>query len=429
MSSPVWHPFTQHGLNEPIPHVVRADGAVLHLADGGTLIDCISSWWVTTHGHCHPQIAAAIAGQAGLLDQLIFAGYTHDPAEQAARGLIELAPRVPGVAPLCHVFYSDSGSTAVEVALKMALGYWHNLGTGAAPRHRILVLQHSYHGDTIGAMSVGERGVYNQAWTPLLFDVGTIPFPAPGREQACLDALAAACAAPAPPAAFIVEPLILGAGGMLIYPAAVLREMAAICARHGVLFIADEVMTGWGRTGTLFACEQAGVVPDIMCVAKGITGGAIPLAATLATSAIFDAHKSQDRATLFYHSSSYTANPIACAAAVANLAIWREEDVIGRIAALSAAMAERLARLGAHRAFANPRQLGVIAAIDLVADDAGYLSDLAPRLRSFFLGHGLLLRPLGNTIYIMPPFCLDTDQLDRLFTALAAAGDRFGVQA
>jgi adenosylmethionine-8-amino-7-oxononanoate aminotransferase len=429
MSSPVWHPFTQHGLNEPIPHVVRADGAVLHLADGGTLIDCISSWWVTTHGHCHPRIAAAIAGQAGLLDQLIFAGYTHDPAEQVARGLIELAPRVPGVAPLRHVFYSDSGSTAVEVALKMALGYWHNLGTGAALRHRILVLQHSYHGDTIGAMSVGERGVYNQAWTPLLFDVGTIPFPAPGREQACLDALAAACAAPAPPAAFIVEPLILGAGGMLIYPAAILREMAAICARHGVLFIADEVMTGWGRTGTLFACEQAGVVPDIMCVAKGITGGAIPLAATLATSAIFDAHKSQDRATLFYHSSSYTANPIACAAAVANLAIWRDEDVIGRIAALSAAMAERLAQLAAHRAFANPRQLGVIAAIDLVADDAGYLSDLAPRLRSFFLDHGLLLRPLGNTIYIMPPYCLDADQLDRLFTALAAAGERFGVQA
>jgi adenosylmethionine-8-amino-7-oxononanoate aminotransferase len=429
MSSPVWHPFTQHGLNEPIPHVVRADGAVLHLADGGTLVDCISSWWVTTHGHCHPRIAAAIAAQAGLLDQLIFAGYTHEPAEQVARGLIELAPRGPGVAPLSHVFYSDSGSTAVEVALKMALGYWHNLGTGAVPRHRILVLQHSYHGDTIGAMSVGERGVYNQAWTPLLFDVGTIPFPAPGRERACLDALAAACAAPAPPAAFIVEPLILGAGGMLIYPAAILREMAAICGRHGVLFIADEVMTGWGRTGTLFACEQAGIVPDIMCVAKGITGGAIPLAATLATSAIFDAHKSQDRATLFYHSSSYTANAIACAAAVANLAIWREEDVIGRIAELSAAMAERLARLGAHRAFANPRQLGVIAAIDLVADDAGYLSDLAPRLRSFFLDHGLLLRPLGNTIYIMPPYCLDADQLDRLFTALAAAGDRFGVQA
>lgn len=431
MTSPIWHPFTQHGLHEPIPLVVRAEGALLHLADGGTLIDGISSWWVTTHGHCHPRIAAAIGSQAGTLDQLIFAGYTHGPAEQVARGLVELAPRAAGRDPLAHVFFSDSGSTAVEVALKMALGYWHNraLDGLSAPRHRILVLEHGYHGDTIGAMSVGERGVYNAAWTPLLFDVGTIPFPAPGAEQATLDALDAACAAPEPPAAFIVEPLILGAGGMLFYTADVLREMAAICARHDVLFIADEVMTGWGRTGTLFACEQAGVVPDIMAVAKGITGGAIPLAATLATPRIFDAHKSTDRARLFYHSSSYTANAIACAAAAANLAIWREEDVLGRIAALSAGLAQRLGDLARHPAYANPRQLGTIAAIDLTTPDAGYLSDLAPRLRAFFLERGLLLRPLGNTIYLMPPYCLDADQLDRIFAALVQAGDLFGVSA
>ena len=431
MTSPIWHPFTQHGLHEPIPLVVRAEGALLHLADGGTLIDGISSWWVTTHGHCHPRIAAAIGSQAGTLDQLIFAGYTHGPAEQVARGLVELAPRAAGRDPLAHVFFSDSGSTAVEVALKMALGYWHNraLDGLSAPRHRILVLEHGYHGDTIGAMSVGERGVYNAAWTPLLFDVGTIPFPAAGAEQATLDALDAACAAPEPPAAFIVEPLILGAGGMLFYTADVLREMAAICAHHDVLFIADEVMTGWGRTGTLFACEQAGVVPDIMAVAKGITGGAIPLAATLATPRIFDAHKSTDRARLFYHSSSYTANAVACAAAAANLAIWREEDVLGRIAALSAGLAQRLGDLARHPAYANPRQLGTIAAIDLTTPDAGYLSDLAPRLRAFFLERGLLLRPLGNTIYLMPPYCLDADQLDRIFAALVQAGDLFGVSA
>ena len=431
MTSPIWHPFTQHGLHEPIPLVVRAEGALLHLADGGTLIDGISSWWVTTHGHCHPRIADAIGSQAGTLDQLIFAGYTHGPAEQVARGLVELAPRAAGRDPLAHVFFSDSGSTAVEVALKMALGYWHNraLDGLSAPRHRILVLEHGYHGDTIGAMSVGERGVYNAAWTPLLFDVGTIPFPAAGAEQATLDALDAACAAPEPPAAFIVEPLILGAGGMLFYTADVLREMAAICARHDVLFIADEVMTGWGRTGTLFACEQAGVVPDIMAVAKGITGGAIPLAATLATPRIFDAHKSTDRARLFYHSSSYTANAVACAAAAANLAIWREEDVLGRIAALSAGLAQRLGDLARHPAYANPRQLGTIAAIDLTTPDAGYLSDLAPRLRAFFLERGLLLRPLGNTIYLMPPYCLDADQLDRIFAALVQAGDLFGVSA
>ncbi len=431
MTSPIWHPFTQHGLNEPIETVVRADGALLHLADGRTLIDGISSWWVTTHGHCHPRIARAIADQAGQLDQLIFAGYSHEPAETVARGLVELAPGAPDRDPLAHVFFSDSGSTAVEVALKMALGYWHNraLDGVSKPRHRILVLEHGYHGDTIGAMSVGARGVYNAAWAPLLFDVGTIPFPQAGGEQATLDALEAACAGPEAPAALLVEPLILGAGGMLVYPPAILRQMAAICAAHDVLFIADEVMTGWGRTGTLFACEQAGVVPDIMAVAKGITGGAIPLAATLATPRIFEAHRSTDRARLFYHSSSYTANPIACAAAAANLAIWREEPVLDRIAALSDGIAQRLAVLSAHPAFANPRQLGTIAAIDLVTPDAGYLSQLAPRLRSFFLEEGLLLRPLGNTIYLMPPYCLAADQLNHIFATLAKAADRFGLSA
>ncbi|MET0248454.1 MAG: adenosylmethionine--8-amino-7-oxononanoate transaminase [Sphingobium sp.] len=430
MSSPIWHPFTQHGLGEPIPRIVRAEGAVLHLADGGTLIDCISSWWVTTHGHCHPRIAAAIAAQAGQLDQLIFAGYTHDPAEQVAQGLIDLAPTAPGRDRLSHIFFSDSGSTAVEVALKMALGYWHNLALDglAAARHRILVLEHGYHGDTIGTMSVGERGVYNAAWSPLLFDVGTIPFPSPGREDACLAALEAACSASEKPATFIVEPLILGAGGMLVYSPAMLTRMADICAAHDVLFIVDEVMTGWGRTGTMFACEQAGVVPDIMAVAKGITGGAIPLAATLATPRIFEAHRSTDRARLFYHSSSYTANAIACAAAAENLALWREEDVRGRIARLSAGISARMTVLGRHPAVTNPRQLGTIAAIDLVTPDAGYLSDLAPQLRAHFLGEGLLLRPLGNTIYIMPPYCLDDDQLDRLFAGLVSAADRFGVR-
>lgn len=429
MTSPVWHPFFQHGLEEAIPQVESARGACLHLADGRTLIDGISSWWVTTHGHCEPRIAAAIAAQAGTLDQLIFAGYTHGPAETVARGLIDLAPRAPGQPSLAHVFYSDSGSTAVEVALKMALGYWHNRSLAGldAPRSRILVLEHSYHGDTIGTMSVGERGVYNAAWSPLLFDVDTIPFPAAGQEAACLAALEAACARH--PAAFIVEPLILGAGGMLVYAPEILRAMADICRRHGVLFIADEVMTGWGRTGTLFACEQAGIVPDIMPIAKGITGGAVPLAATLATGAIFDAHYSRDRALLFYHSSSYTANAIACAAAAANLAIWREEDVLGRVTALADAIAQRLDRLAAHRAFANPRRIGTIAAIDLIAPDAGYLSDLAPRLRAFFLDRGLLLRPLGNTIYLMPPYCLDAEQLDSIFVALHAAGDQFGLQA
>ncbi|HEX7872158.1 MAG TPA: adenosylmethionine--8-amino-7-oxononanoate transaminase, partial [Sphingobium sp.] len=297
--SPVWHPFTQHGLEEEIPRIVSASGAHLNTADGRTLIDCISSWWVITHGHCEPRIAAAIADQAGRLDQLIFAGYTHEPAETLARSLIRLTP--PG---LSKVFFSDSGSTAVEVALKMALGHWYNRGE---PRHRIVVMEHSYHGDTIGTMSVGERGAFNRAYAPLLFDVEKIPYPAAGREQATLDALERLCAkADDKPAAFIVEPLVLGSGGMLFYGPDVLREMAAICAAHDVLFIADEVMTGWGRTGTLFACDQAGVSPDILCLAKGMTGGLVPLAATLASEAIFASHYSPDRADMFFHSSSFT---------------------------------------------------------------------------------------------------------------------------
>ena len=406
--SSVWHPFTQHGLGEPIPLVTHAEGAALHTADGRRVIDAISSWWVTTHGHCHPRIMAAIAAQTAKLDQIIYAGWTHEPAETLARGLTAIMPPA-----LTHVFYSDSGSTSVEVALKMALGFWANRG---APRHRILVMEHSYHGDTIGAMSVGARGVFNRAYAPLLFDVGTIPFPAEGREQETLDALEAACREQ--PAAFIVEPLILGAGGMLIYPAHVLAEMRAICARHDVLFIADEVMTAWGRTGTLLACEQADVVPDILCLSKGLTGGAVPLAVTMATQPIFDAHLSDDRSKMFFHSSSYTANPIACAAAVANLEIWRDEPVLARIADLGE---RQQARLDGIEGVAGKRRIGTIAAMDVPVPDGGYLAAIGPRLLKHFRELDVLLRPLGNTVYVMPPYCISDAELDSVYNAIATA--------
>ncbi|MEP7005860.1 MAG: adenosylmethionine--8-amino-7-oxononanoate transaminase [Sphingomonas bacterium] len=409
--SPVWHPFTQHGLGEPIPLVTHAEGAGLYTEDGRRIVDAISSWWVTTHGHRHPRIMEAIAAQAAQLDQIIFAGWTHEPAETLARGLVEIMPPA-----LTRVFFSDSGSTSVEVALKMALGYWANRGE---PRGRILVMQHSYHGDTIGAMSVGARGVFNRAYAPLLFDVGTVPFPAAGQEQATLDALEAACRDK--PAAFIVEPLILGAGGMLIYPAAILAEMRAICARHDVLFIADEVMTGWGRTGTLLACEQADVVPDILCLSKGLTGGAVPLAVTLATEMIYAAHLSTDRAQMFFHSSSYTANPLACAAANANLAIWREEPVLARVADLSARQRKRLTAIAGHPAVRNARSIGTIAALELGDAASSYLSQLGPKLLAFFRERDLLLRPLGNTIYVMPPYCIGDGDLDAIYAAIAEA--------
>ncbi|WP_127079060.1 adenosylmethionine--8-amino-7-oxononanoate transaminase [Rhodomicrobium lacus] len=410
--SPIWHPFTQHALQPVMTKIARSEGAWLEAADGRRIYDGIASWWVITHGHNHPPIAEAIRAQAGLLDQLIFAGFTHEPAEEVARGLVEIAPE-----GLERVFFSDSGSTSVEVALKMGLGYFVHRGE---KRTRIVALEHAYHGDTIGCMSVGARGVFNDPYGPLLFEVERIPYPAPGREQVAFDAFEAACRRD-PPAAIIVEPLILGSGGMLFYTPDALRELHHIARRRGVLFIADEVMTGFGRTGTLFACEQAGIAPDIMCLAKGLTGGVIPLAVTLATQEIFEAHYSPDRARMFFHSSSFTANPIACAAAAANLRVWRDEPVRDRIAGLVAAQAERVARLAGHRGFTDARSLGTIAAMDLRVKDAGYLAGIAPKLMDFFLSRGLLLRPLGNTVYIMPPYCTTPNELDAVYAAIEEA--------
>ena len=412
-SSPIWHPFTQHGLEDEILEITRAEGAVLHTADGREIIDAISSWWVTTHGHAHPRIAAAIADQAARLDQIIFAGWTHEPAETLAAGLRAIMPD-----SLTRVFFSDSGSTSVEVALKMALGYWLHLGED---RHRIVVMDNGYHGDTIGTMSVGARNAFNRAYQPLLFDVTSIPFPREGSEQAALDALEDACREGA--AAFIVEPLVLGAGGMLMYGAQTLAEMRRICARYGTLFIADEVMTGWGRTGTVLACEQADIEPDILCLSKGLTGGAIPLAVTMASESIFAAHYGEDRARMFFHSSSYTANPIACAAANANLAIWREEPVCNRVATLVQRQSGHLQALAQNPAVRNTRQSGTIAAFDIGAAE-GYLSDLAPRMLTMFRERGVLLRPLGNTVYVMPPYCIDADQLNAVYAAIKDVVDR-----
>jgi adenosylmethionine-8-amino-7-oxononanoate aminotransferase len=412
--SPVWHPFTQHALEPAMKRVVRTDGAYLIDQDGRSILDAISSWWVITHGHRHPVIMDAIRTATETFDQIIFAEYTHEPAEQLASGLIRLAP--PGLA---HVFYSDSGSTSVEVALKMALGFFHNTG---APRARIVVMEHGYHGDTIGTMSTGERGVFNAAYQPLLFGVDKIPFPLPGREQATLDAFEQFCHA-GQVAALLVEPLVLGAGGMRMYPPHLLAELKRIAEAHDSLLIADEVMTGWGRTGTLFACEQAGITPDILCTSKGMTGGALPLAATLCSAEIFDAHLSTDRSRTFFHSSSYTANPIACAAALANLGVWQSEPVAARIKSLESMHRERLARFRSDRRFGNVRQTGTIVALDLNVSTSGYLSDVGPKLRAFFRQRDLLIRPLGNVIYLMTPYCATSEDLDRAYAAIDEAAD------
>jgi adenosylmethionine---8-amino-7-oxononanoate aminotransferase len=413
MSSPIWHPFTQHALIPDATLVTGGEGAWLKTEEG-KLLDAISSWWVITHGHRHPKIVAAIKQQAEILDQVIFAGFTHQPAEDLARALLRIAP-----AGLSHVFYSDSGSTSVEVALKMALGFWKNKKEA---RTRIVALEHAYHGDTVGTMSAGARGVFNAAYAPLLFDVARLAFPSAGREGEMLHLLRGAAKGAA---ALIVEPLILGSGGMHIYSPEILRDMAKVCRDTGTLLIVDEVMTGFGRTGTLFACEQAGISPDILCLAKGLTGGSLPLAATLCRPEIFEAHYSADRSRTFFHSSSFTANPIACAAARANLEIWRDEPVLERVAALAVRQAECLARLRGDARFENVRRLGTITALDLKVSDPGYLANVALELARFFQARGLLLRPLGNTIYVMPPYCVTAPELDLVYDAILEAAGKF----
>ncbi|HRK96249.1 MAG TPA: adenosylmethionine--8-amino-7-oxononanoate transaminase [Rhodospirillales bacterium] len=417
--SPIWHPFTQHGSEAPPIHIDRAEGACLYASDGRVIIDAISSWWVNPHGHGHPRIAEAVAEQAGRLDQIIFAGFTHEPAERLAAKLLAItAPELE------FVFFSDSGSTAVEVAVKMAVGYWHNCGH---VRPRIVAIEDGYHGDTFGAMSVGHRSVFSAAYQSMLFRVDHLPFPAAGREQATIDALAALLAEGAEEiAAFIFEPLVLGAGGMRMYPPWVLRALADLCRDHGVLLIADEVMTGFGRTGTLFACEQAGFVPDLVCLSKGLTGGVVPMGATLATREIYRGFYGPERATMFFHSSSFTGNPIACAAALASLEIWDEEPVFERMAAIAAFHRRRLPAFADHPRVADVRQAGTIAAIELCVPEGGYLASVGQRLYAYYLAEGVLLRPLGNVVYVLPPYCISETELERIYDVIERSLDVIG---
>ena len=410
----IWHPFTQHALMpEQIP-VERTEGACLYTPDGRRIIDAISSWWVNIHGHNHPKIVQAIKDMAGRLDQVIFAGFTHQPAEELAARLVELTD--PG---LTRVFFSDSGSTAVEVALKMALGFFTHRGR---PRSGIAAFDHAYHGDTFGTMAVGGRSVFNAVYEPMLFDVHRLPFPEKGGEHLTIEAFEKQ-ARTGDLAALIVEPLVLGSGGMLMYGPEILTELNAICRRYGVLFIADEVMTGWGRTGTRFACDQAGIVPDIVCLSKGLTSGSLPLAVTMATEDIYQAFYSTDRARTFFHSSSFTGNALACAAANASLQIWQDEPVTERIAQIHAWQAEAMAHFAARPDVSGTRHTGTIMAFDLRVDDPGYLSGVGPKLYRFCLGEGVLLRPLGQTLYMLPPYCISRDDLNAIVTTLDRALD------
>jgi len=418
----LWHPFTQEGVDPPPLSIRGGKGVFLETQDGRQILDAISSWWVNLHGHSHPAIAEAIAEQAARLEHVLFAGFSHEPAEELAARLGKIVP-----SPLRHVFFSDDGSTAVEIALKLALQYWKNCGRPG--KHRIVALENAYHGDTVGAMSVSADLPFTAAFKSLRIPVlrthsASCAHCPVGLTRAicqieCLNKLERLLSEQGDEiAAVIVEPLLQGAGGMIVHPEEFLSGVRRLTAAYDVLLIADEVLTGFGRTGRMFACERAAVVPDLMCVAKGLTGGFLPLAATFATDRVHDAFTGGDRARAFFHGHSYTANPIACAAANASLQIFESEPVFERIAAIEKVHADRLPFFAAHPGVVDVRHIGTVAAIELKVPDAGYLSSLRPRLYEYFLSRGVLLRPLGNIVYILPPYVITPDQLNFVYDVI-----------
>ena len=405
----LWHPYTQHALERELVAVVRAQGAWLELADGRRLLDAISSWWACLHGHAHPRITAAIAEQARALDHVLFAGATHAPAVELAERLLTVAPR-----GLARVFYSDDGSTAVEVALKMVAQAWAQRGE---PQRTVFVaLECAYHGDTFGAMAAGDPEPFFRAFAPFLFAVRRVP-PDAERLAAELETLGARAAG------VIVEPLVQGAAGMRMHASEFLRAARALCDRHGLPLIADEVMTGFGRTGALFACGRAGITPDLLCLGKGLTGGTLPLAATLATEALFEAFLHHERTRFFPHGHTFTANPIACAAALASLELCRVDDVPARLERIGAAIERGLAPLRGDARVLELRRTGGIVALELAVpagERAGYGSSLALELRKRALARGVLLRPLGNVLYALPPACVTDGECAEIAATMSA---------
>jgi len=410
----IWHPFTQHGLKEPVIEIETSDKEFLITPEGEKIIDGISSWWVNTIGHRRPEIAEAIKKQAEKLHQIIFAGFTHEPALSVAKNLSKFLPE-----NYTHIFFSDSGSTSVEVALKMAVGYHFNHSNKG--RSKIVAMEHSYHGDTFGGMSSGARSVFNEPYVKMLFEVERIPCPTEGHEEEVINIYKNLLQKGGDKiGAIILEPLVLGSGGMFFYKPFVIDELYKLSKEYGVIFCLDEVMTGFGRTGTMFAFNQTNIIPDIICLSKGLTGGAIPLAATVCTKEIYDAYLSCDKAKMFFHSSSYTANPIACAAANANLAIWENTDVLAdvkRINDFYRGQIQRIKNLGGK----NVRTLGDIFAFEVQAEGNDYVSNIGVKFYEYFRKNGVLLRPLGNTVYVMPPYCISNESLNKIFDVIEGA--------
>ena len=427
MPSPlkIWHPFTNSALDPAPIEIERAEGVWLYAKDGRKIIDAVSSWWVNIHGHSNLRIAAAIAKQARKMEHVILAGFTHEPAE-------ELAARLGNwVAPeLRHLFFSDDGSTAVEVALKLAVQHFSN--QDRPEKREIVALEHGYHGDTAGAMSVSDDSPFTDPFRAMRYPVHrvhsaycyrcpvglrreTCHIECVGRLEEMLEERGDKIAA------VIVEPLLQAAGGMIVHPVEFLQKVRALCTEHDVLMIADEVLTGFGRTGKMFACDLAGIAPDLMCLSKGITGGFLPMGVTLCSDRVEAAFRSENRQHTFYHGHSYTGNALACAAAVESLRIFEDEPVFDRIAGIARIHSQRLAQFKEFAQVGDVRQIGTVGAIELKAEDAGYLSAMRPKLYRFFLEREVLLRPLGNVVYVLPPYVISPDELNHVYDVIVEA--------
>jgi adenosylmethionine-8-amino-7-oxononanoate aminotransferase len=407
----VWHPCTQmkHHEQTPLVPIARGRGAWLYDFDGSRYLDAVSSWWVNLFGHAHPRINAAIVEQLDALPHAMLAGFTHRPA-------VELAERLSALAPtgLSHAFYASDGASATEIALKMSFHYWRQCGAGGKTHYARL--RGGYHGETVGALGVTDVALFRDAYGPLLRSQPVLPSPARAPDdartpaQAVDDALAALEAFlaehAATTAALIVEPLVQGAGGMAMYDARYLRGARELTRRHGVHLIADEIMTGFGRTGTMFACEQAAITPDLMCLSKGITGGYLPLSCVLATDRIYDAFYADDVARGFLHSHSYTGNALACRAALAVLDIFRDDDVVAVNRARASRWRNMSLPLSSHPRVRDLRQCGMIVAFEVPSARP----DFARAFATAALQHELVLRPIGKTVYFMPPYVVTDDE-------------------
>ena len=402
----IWHPWTQMAKRAPIP-IISGQGVYLHAADNRTYLDGISSWWVNLHGHGHPYIAAKIAEQALQLEQVIFADFTHDKAAFLASKLVSILP-----GNMSKIFYTDNGACAVDASLKMALQYWYNKKW---PKKYVVCFKGGYHGDTFGAMSVtGKSEFYRPFWSHL-FDVIAIDVPLPGRERDSIEQMKQALLSD-DIACFIFEPLILGSGGMRIYDAAPLNELLGLCKQHDVLIIADEIMTGFGRTGALFACDTLEQKPDFILLSKGLTGGFLPLGAVACTDTVFNAFLGPDLDHAFLHGHSYAGNPIACASALASLDLLLTEGCAEAREMIASSHAAFCSEWGKHPKLLRAEWLGTILALEYKTGSVGYFQSMRDLLYQFFLDREILLRPLGNVVYVLPPYCITYEELSHIYS-------------